>query len=90
MGMVADLGGKSIWEVYKFPTLDMNHCIHTIGPRWVGYRKTMTKPFCWTPTEPFSFDGKRFIALYPCAAWETRNFGWIAQKTWNGITLARA
>lgn len=84
-----DLQGKSIWEVYKFPVGDMDFAIHAVGNRWIGYNKVMTKPYCWTPSKEFYFGGRKFIPLYPCAAWETKNFGWIAQKLWDRVTLAR-
>lgn len=59
------------------------------GDRWFAGRKTLSKPFCWTPTEPFTFGGKRFIALYPCVAFSTKNWGFIVQKLWDSHTYGR-
>ena len=73
----------SIWTDNKFPTRDYS-CV-----QWLGKRKTLKKPFCWTPAKPFSFGGRQFIALYPCVAFETKNFGWVLQKLWYGMTIAR-
>lgn len=75
----------SIWTDNKFPTRDVSF----YNMQWVGNRKTMKKPFCWTPTKPFMFGGRRFIALYPCLAFETKNFGWVVQKSWDGMTMAK-
>lgn len=81
---------ETVWQRNEFPT----HLTQSINgwdgtcERWFAARRTMANPFCWTPTEPFVFGGKRFIALYPCIAFATRNFGWICQQRWNGVIMA--
>jgi len=74
--------GVTVWERYKFPTF--NH-----GTRWLGKNRKMNKPYCWTPTEYFHFGGKQFIPLYPCVAFETRNFGYVIQKLWDHMVIGQ-
>lgn len=75
----------TVWERNKFPA----HDTRITSNSFFGKRKTLAKPYCWTPTEPFTFGGKRFIALYPCIAFETKNFGFVCQRLWDSVTMAR-
>jgi len=90
--------GKSIWTRFEFPTLDVdighNHETflgrdRVMFGRSDHWRASARKPFTWTPTKPFWFGGKQFIALYPCAAFESVNFGYVIQKKWDGLISAR-
>jgi hypothetical protein len=89
----------TIWSREKFPTLDIDLATHNVE-NWPGRNRKLTgtsnhwksknkKPFCWTPSKAFYFGGKRFIALYPCIAFETSNFGHVIQKTSDGLTSGR-
>jgi hypothetical protein len=75
----------TVWERNKFP---VRHTRITSN-YFFGKGKTLSKPYCWTPTKPFTFGGKRFIALYPCMAFETKNFGFICQKLRDRVAIAR-
>lgn len=72
---------QSIWDRCKFPTM------HLTAQTIPFKRKTLANPFTWTPTEPFYFGGNHFIPLYPCAAYETLNFGWVVQHGPHGIIV---
>jgi len=89
----------SIWSENEFPALNASLAV-SFDQQWIGRGRTLSgktdhwkakkrKPYCWTPTKPFYFGGKRFIALYPCIAFETTNFGHVIQKTWEGLKSAR-
>lgn len=71
----------SVWQRNKFPVVNLN--------RFSGARYKLDRPFCWTPGKVFFFGGRQFIGLYPCIAFETGNFGWVIQRTWAGMTIAR-
>ena len=81
----------SIWERLAFPTRDLQRDFrfYANGAQWLAARHTINSPLCFTPTEEFSFGGKRFIPLYPCAAFATKSFGFVVQKTWEGLTYGR-
>jgi hypothetical protein len=72
---------QPVWYKYNFPVTDF-----IVFP---GTKRRMAKPYCWTPSKPFYFGGKRYVPLYPCIAFETRNFGWIIQKGPYGTILGR-
>lgn len=79
------LPDKPIWERAEFPVKDVN----LLGTFWPGHNRNLTNPFCWTPVKAFTFGGRRFIPLYPCIAFDTKNAGFVVQKTWEGVTIAR-
>ena len=78
----------SVWEKFLFPTGDFPLSVSGRG-FWLGKGATLSKPFCWTPTAPVYFGGKRLIPLYPCIAFESSNFGWVLQRGPNGIVVAK-
>lgn len=77
--------GASPWERFAFPTLDPS--MNGIGERWFAARNTANKPYCFTPTKPFWFGGKKYVGLYPCIAFATRDFSFIAQRGPRGMVL---
>ena len=78
----------SIWTNNVFPTHDCKGKFTKKSGRYES-RYTLVKPYCWTPTESFYFGGKRYLALYPCASFETKNFGWVVQRMWDRTTIGR-
>ena len=87
----------SVWTENKFPTLDAN--LSRLD-NWVGknrslsgksnhWKAKMRKPFCWTPIKAFNWGGKEFIPLYPCIAFETKNFGHIIQKQLDKMVIGK-
>jgi len=76
---------QTLWDRHKFPTRD----IDTARWPWFANEATIKKPICWTPTKPFQFGGRRFIALYPCIAFATLNAGNIIQRLPNSLVLGR-
>ena len=81
------LEGLSVWERNTFPERSVNHEGH--GPAWFAAKYTLHFPFCWTPTTPFWFGGKRYEASYPCVAFNGKNFGFIIQRRADGLTFGR-
>ena len=77
---------KAIWQRFEFPAGDWKMSSYI---NWPARGHTLQKPFCWTPTKPFVFGGRQYVALYPCAAWEGKNFGYVLQKRWDGMTWGR-
>ncbi len=79
-----------VWLRCKFPTLHIASVrMHADGERWFAARNTLEKPYCWTPTEPFTFGGRQYVRLYPCIAYATQNFGWVIQKGPHGMIIGR-
>ena len=86
----------SIWDREKFPTYDLD--MGYSNTHFPGYRRCIggtsnaynaknRKPFCWTPVKRFYYGGKEFIPLYPCIAFESRNFGHVIQKRWDRMVF---
>lgn len=86
---IKDPNATCVWNRYEFPAYEVGHSLNYSGREWFAAGCTLAKPFCWSPTKTFCFGGKRFIALYPCTAHETKNFGWIIQRGPEGLTLGR-
>lgn len=87
----------SIWSENEFPCMNVE-----LGnyDNWIGKNRKLSgksnawnsknrKPFCWTPAKRFYFGDKEFIPLYPCIAFETRNFGYVIQRRWDGLVSGR-
>lgn len=77
--------GKCNWDKFSYPTFDPDMIGQ--GERWFAARNKPDKPFCFTPAKHFWFGGKRFIPLYPCQAFATRNFGFIYQRLWDRVIV---
>jgi hypothetical protein len=82
----------SVWTREQFPVIDLD--LSYSDRHWPGYRRSLggtsdnwnakqRKPYCWTPSKGFCFGNQQFIALYPCIAFETRNFGHVIQRRWD-------
>lgn len=78
------------WDKFEFPVKDLTDLAswRAHGQEWFAAYNTLTTPYCWTPSKNFYFI-KEFIALYPCIAFTTRNFGSIIQRGPQGIITAR-
>ena len=87
---------QNLWQREKFPQVDLrsplpNHIFkgRTLTGTSDHWKSKKKKPYCWTPVREFHFGGKTFIIGYPCAAWETTNFGYVAQKLWDTVVIGR-
>lgn len=87
---VRDPEAPSVWRRFNFPTMDIaSGAMNSNGDKWFAAKNTLTRPYCWTPHQPFIYGGRQFVGLYPCIAFATKDFGHIIQQGPNGLISAR-